>query len=260
MKQDLYNVKNEVVGNIEVSDTVFGAKWNPIVVKQVLIAQLANRRKPWAHAKDRSEVRGGGRKPWRQKGTGRARHGSIRSPLWSGGGKAHGPINERDYSQKVNKKMKRAALFSVLSKKREDGEVKFFDTITIDEPKTKKLFALLSVIRGLKKTEKKFDIVIVPSPENLNLVRASHNLMKAKVARPESLNVNDLLTHSYVYIEKGAVPVLEKHFRAGEGRQVVAVEKKAVAKKPAAKKTVAKKAKTSPAAKAGIKARAKKSA
>jgi hypothetical protein len=96
MKVDLYNLKNEVVGTAELPDTVFGVAWKPALVKQVLAAQMANRREPWAHAKDRSEVSGGGKKPWRQKGTGRARHGSTRSPLWSGGGKAHGPRNDRD--------------------------------------------------------------------------------------------------------------------------------------------------------------------
>src|SRR6202007_528340 len=105
MKSPVYNIKNETVGEIDLPDSVFGAKWNPILVKQVGLAMMANARRPWAHAKGRSEVRGGGRKPWRQKGTGRARHGSIRSPLWSGGGKAHGPVKTRDFSQKINKKM-----------------------------------------------------------------------------------------------------------------------------------------------------------
>ena len=131
MKADVYNLKNEVVGTMELPAEVFGTKWNATLVQQVLEAQLANARQPWAHVKDRSEVRGGGKKPWRQKGTGRARHGSTRSPIWVGGGKAHGPRNDKDYSQKVNKKMKRVALFSVLSKKAKDGEVKVFDTLVV---------------------------------------------------------------------------------------------------------------------------------
>jgi len=117
MNADVYNLNNEKVGTVELPENVFGAKWSPVLVKQVVDAQRANARDPWAHAKGRGEVRGGGRKPWRQKGTGRARHGSIRSPLWIGGGKAHGPRKERDYSQKVNKKMRRLALFSALSRK-----------------------------------------------------------------------------------------------------------------------------------------------
>src|SRR5262249_39709386 len=137
MKADLYNLKNEVVGTVDLPDAIFGAKWNSTLVKQVMDAQLANARRPWAHVRDRSEVSGGGKKPWRQKGTGRARHGSTRSPIWVGGGKAHGPRNDKDYSQKVNKKMKRAALFSVLSRKAKDGELKVFESLAVEAPKTK---------------------------------------------------------------------------------------------------------------------------
>ncbi len=161
MKADVYNLKNEVVGTVELPSAVFGAKWSPTLVQQVLEAQLANARAPWAHVKDRSEVRGGGKKPWRQKGTGRARHGSTRSPIWVGGGKAHGPRNDRDYSQKVNKKMKRVALFSVLSKKAKDGEIKVFDTLMIAAPKTKTVATALKMVLSPKKGDKRFDVLLV---------------------------------------------------------------------------------------------------
>ncbi|MFH0712566.1 MAG: 50S ribosomal protein L4, partial [Candidatus Jorgensenbacteria bacterium] len=117
MKAEVYNKENKKVDTIELSDRVFGAKWNPALVHQVLVSESANRRKPYASTKDRSEVRGGGRKPWAQKGLGRARHGSIRSPIWVGGGVTHGPRPEKDYGKKINKKMKRTAIYSVLSKK-----------------------------------------------------------------------------------------------------------------------------------------------
>ena len=117
MKTSLYNLKGEAIGEIDLPEKFFGYKWNPDLVHRVLMAQAANRRSPWAHAKGRGEVRGGGVKPWKQKHTGRARHGSIRSPIWKGGGVSHGPKKDRDYSQKVNKKMAKAAVFSVLSKK-----------------------------------------------------------------------------------------------------------------------------------------------
>src|SRR3989339_1280264 len=117
MEAKIYNLKNEEVSSIKLPEDIFDRKFSEALVRQVLLAQLANSREPWAHAKGRGEVRGGGKKPWKQKGTGRSRHGSIRSPIWKGGGKSHGPTNERDYTQKVNKKMKRVALFSVLSKK-----------------------------------------------------------------------------------------------------------------------------------------------
>ncbi len=137
MKADVINLKNEKVGEIDLPEEVFGEKWRPILVKQVLDAQISNRRKPLAHAKNRAEVSGGGRKPWRQKGTGRARHGSIRSPIWIGGGKAHGPTKDKNYEKKINKKQRKVATLSVLSKKFKDGEIKFFDSLNIESPKTK---------------------------------------------------------------------------------------------------------------------------
>ena len=140
MTTDLYNFKNEKTGTIDLPERLFGAKWNETLVKQVLDAQIANKRQPWAHAKDRSEVRGGGIKPWRQKGTGRARaRFQPFADCGVSGGKAHGPRNEKDYSQKVNKKMKRVAFFSALSRKMKEGEVKIFENFVIDAPKTKVL-------------------------------------------------------------------------------------------------------------------------
>jgi len=212
MKQDLYNIKGEVVGATEVPDAIFAAKWNAELVRQVLIAQLANKRRPWAHAKDRSEVRGGGRKPWRQKGTGRARHGSRRSPIWIGGGKAHGPRNEKDYSQKVNKKMKKAALFALLSNKLKGGTIRFFDGITIAEPKTKELFTVLSSLRQLSKRAKKLDVLVIASDDNKKVFPAARNLVKAKAVHPQTLNVYDVSNFKYLYIEKDAVSQLAHHF------------------------------------------------
>ena len=212
MKTDVYNLKNEVVGNMELPDAVFGAKWNAVLVQQVLEAQSANARVPWAHVKDRSEVRGGGKKPWRQKGTGRARHGSIRSPIWVGGGKAHGPRNERDYSQKVNKKMKRVALFAVLSRKAKDGELKVLDTLAIESPKTKLAASALTAIVAPKKGDKRFDALLVSGSDNKNLFRATSNLQKTQAIGADSLNIYDILNHKHLFIEKSAVEVIEKHY------------------------------------------------
>ncbi len=212
MKTDVYNIKNEVVGEMELPQEFFGAKWNPVLVKQVLDAQLANARSPWAHTKTRGEVRGGGKKPWRQKGTGRARHGSIRSPLWVGGGKAHGPRKERDYSQKVNKKMKRIALFSALSKKAKDGEVKVFENLALEAPKTKALALALNGILNMRKGMKRYDALLVGDVRNKNLFRASSNLEKTKAIAADSLNVHDILNHKNIFIEKDAVSVIAKHY------------------------------------------------
>ena len=213
METAVYNLKNEKVGTMDLSDGIFGAKWNAILVKQVLDAQKANARSPWAHAKDRSEVRGGGRKPWRQKGTGRARHGSTRSPIWVGGGKSHGPRNEKDYSEKVNKKMKRGAIFSVLSKKMKDGEVKIFEDFSIEAPKTKMLALTLRGLLGMKHDAKRFDVALITNGGNTNLFRASSNLTKAKALSADSLNVYDIMDHKNLFIEKAAVETIEKHYK-----------------------------------------------
>jgi len=213
MKAEVYNLKNEVVGQVDLPDKVFGAKWNPQLVHQVLTAQLANARRPWAHAKTRAEVRGGGRKPWRQKGTGRARHGSIRSPIWVGGGKAHGPSNLRDYSQKINKKMKRLAIFSALSKKLHDKEMKVFENLNVDKPRTKILSETLKSILGLKKKDKKFDLLLVADKENKNIARASRNLPKTKAIPPESLNIYNVLNYKNIFMEKNAAEIIGKHYK-----------------------------------------------
>lgn len=213
MKAELYNLKNEKVGAIELPDSAFNVRWNESLVHQMLQAFLANQREPWAHAKGRGEVRGGGRKPWRQKGTGRARHGSTRSPIWIGGGKAHGPIKTRDYSQKTNKKMKRLAVFSVLSRKLKDGEVRFFDSLDTGSSKTKMLSDSLKPILGLSKRSKKMDLLIIPDVESKSVGRAARNLVKTKVSFPDSINIYDIMNFKNIFIDQKAVEKIVKHFK-----------------------------------------------
>lgn len=210
MQIEIINLKNEKVGTVELPKRWFGAPWRPALITQVLHAQQANRRIPWAHAKDRSEVRGGGRKPWKQKGTGRARHGSIRSPIWIGGGKAHGPLRERDYSQKINKKMRREALASVLSKKLRDQEIKVIDMLVIDPPKTKIAAIALRAILGLSLRDKKFDALLIRDPERKELTRAARNLVKIKVINPESMNIEDVLRYKHVVFDRQAIEALRE--------------------------------------------------
>ena len=213
MKYQVLNFKKEVVGEINLPEKVFKTKWSPELVHQVVLAQMANLRRPWAHAKDRSEVSGGGRKPWRQKGTGRARHGSTRSPIWIGGGKAHGPNKERNYSQKVNKKMRRTALFSVLSKKLKENEITILDNIDFMPAKTKTVSDSLRSLLSLSKKSKKYDVLMIPEIENKSVSRISKNLPKTKVISPDSLNVQDLLSYRNIFIDQKAVEMISKHYK-----------------------------------------------
>ncbi len=208
MKADVFNSKNESVRTTELSDALFNAPWRPELVHQVLMAIAANRRRPWAHAKGRGEVSGGGKKPWRQKGTGRARHGSTRSPIWRHGGKSHGPVKDRDYTQKVNKKMKQAALASVLSRKLKLNELKVFEGFVFEAPKTKFASEMFRGILQTPKKVKRLDVLVVRDPENTGITRAARNLEKTKVLSPNSLNIEDLMNHKYVFVEEKALSYL----------------------------------------------------
>lgn len=191
---------------MDLPDKIFGIKWNPALVHQALLVQLANRRQILAHAKDRSEVRGGGKKPWRQKGTGRARHGSIRSPIWKGGGATHGPLKERVFAKKINKKMNRLAIFSVLSKKLKDGELKMIDKFDTALNKTKEWNKILKNIIDLRSKT-----LLIPAASN-NIHRLIANIKNIDAISAKSLNVYDLLKYKNVILEKEAVEEIEKHY------------------------------------------------
>ncbi|MCR4328310.1 MAG: 50S ribosomal protein L4 [Patescibacteria group bacterium] len=210
MKVAIYNLKNEAVGEVEVPDGMFSERWRPTLVAQVLTAFRANQRRPWAHAKGRGEVRGGGKKPWRQKGTGRARHGSIRSPLWVGGGKSHGPQKERNYEQKINKKMNRVAMFSALSKKLRLDEIKIIDGLHA-EPKTKAFAATLRVL-GSVSSRATINALLIPNDQEKGIFRAASNLPKVKAIHPSSLNVYDIVNYKQIYIDKDAIAYMSRHF------------------------------------------------
>jgi large subunit ribosomal protein L4 len=206
MKTKLYNQEAKAIGEIELSDKVFGAKWNPILVHQIVVALDANRRKPIAHAKGRGEVRGGGKKPWKQKGTGRARHGSIRSPLWKGGGVTFGPTKERNFSLKINKKAKQQALFSVLSKKLSDQQIKFIDEIKIKDVKTKEMAKILG---NFFETKKNSGLVIL-AKSNPELIRSTRNLNFAQICSANNMNIKDLLLYKNILIFKDVINSLNK--------------------------------------------------
>jgi large subunit ribosomal protein L4 len=205
MEAKLYNQNAEEVGKIELSKEVFGLVWNDDLVHQVVTAMQANKRVVVAHAKGRGEVRGGGRKPWRQKGTGRARHGSIRSPLWKGGGVTHGPTKEKDYSKKINKKMKKKAFLTALSQKLRDNEILFLDKINLSQPKTKEannIIKKISQIIGFEKlaTKKKNKAILALPKKDEKVSRSFHNIPGLQISETRNLNVLDLLTYKYLIL------------------------------------------------------------
>lgn len=208
MKADVYNQQNNKVDTIDLSDRIFNVKWNPDLVHQAVSAHLANKRSPLAHAKGRGEVRGGGKKPWKQKGTGRARHGSIRSPLWKGGGVTFGPTKERIFAKKINKKMKQQALFSVLSGKIKDNELKVIDKFDDGMKKTKEWEKFLKKITDLK-----FPTLLIPAISGKNIHRAIVNIKNVGAISPHSLNVYDLLRYKNIILEKEAVEEIDKHYK-----------------------------------------------
>lgn len=213
MDAKLYSLAStEPKGTVTLPEGVFDKDWKPALVKQVLVAQQANARRPWAHVKNRGEVAGSGKKPWQQKGTGRARHGSRRSPIWVGGGVSHGPRNDRDYSQKVNTKMRQTAIKSVLSKRFEDGELRVMADFNVETPKTKELFAKLSSFLVMTPRAKRVDVLIVRNPEDMTVTRIGRNLVKAKIVSPVSLNVYDLLNYKHILVDQAALPTIAERY------------------------------------------------
>ena len=201
----IFDTNGKSAGTIALPADMFGLDWNADLVHQVVTSMQANARHPIAHTKDRSEVRGGGRKPWKQKGTGRARHGSSRSPIWVGGGVAHGPRNDKSYEKKVNRSMRRKALFVTLSRKFRDGEVFFVSDFAFNEPKTakaKEALAGLSKVKGLERlSDKKVNAALIALPAMNKVIQKSFNNF-GNIAVESILNINpvEILTSKYLII------------------------------------------------------------
>lgn len=205
MEGIVYNQEGEKTSSVTLPTSIFGVKWNPDLVHQVVSSLSSSARSGTAHTKNRGEVRGGGKKPWRQKGTGRARHGSIRSPLWVGGGVSHGPRSEKNYSRKVNKKMKRAALASVLSAKLRDKELLFVDFLAIPEIKTREARAVLANLAQILGYEgmakKKTNAALIALPEkNPSVEKSFRNIGTVAVMEARNLNILDVLKYKYLVI------------------------------------------------------------
>ena len=200
----VYDIENNRVSEIDLSDAVFGAEVNEAVLHDVVRMQMAGKRCGTASTKRRQEIRGGGKKPWRQKGTGRARHGSRRSPIWVGGGVAHGPRNDRDYSTKINKKMKVKALFTVLSRKFKDGEVVFLADLSLRTPKTKEaknIITALSKVKEFGSIGRRNNAAFIALPEkDENTLKSFNNFGNLEVGQLKDLNVTDLLQYRYLVL------------------------------------------------------------
>ena len=198
----VYNMEGKEVGSIELNDAVFGVEVNEHLVHMAVVSQLANKRQGTQSAKTRSEVSGGGKKPWRQKGTGHARQGSTRAPQWTGGGTVFAP-KPRDYSFKMNRKEKRAALFSALSSKVADNKIVVVDEFKLDEIKTKKF---VEVMNNLKVSK----ALVVLEGENKNVVLSGRNIPTVKVSATNEINTYDVLKYDTLVVTKAAVEKLQE--------------------------------------------------
>ena len=202
---NMYDQDGMAAGTLSLPADIFGLSWNADLVHQVVTSMRTSARTPVAHTKTRGEVRGGGKKPWKQKGTGKARHGSTRSPIWVGGGVAHGPRNDKNFDRKVNKKMKAKALFTILSRKFRDGEVLFVKELSLSAPKTVEARALLSKLGSiegydmLSKRRNNAAFITVPTVEN-NLKLGFQNMGNLELSELRNINPLALLQYKYVVI------------------------------------------------------------
>ncbi len=220
MPEIIYNQEGKEVGQAKLPAEIFDVKMNKDLVHQVVVAQMANARQVLAHTKDRSEVRGGGAKPWRQKGTGRARHGSIRSPIWRGGGVTFGPTKERVFAKKINKKMKRQALLIVLSSKAKDKEMVLLDKLELTQAKTKQIMEVFNNLKTkIKKDLTKGTLIVLSAcldeskrASDQKIIRAVKNIPKIKTIRADSLNVLDILSYRYLLMPQEAIEVIKETY------------------------------------------------
>ncbi len=205
METTLYNQKGQDAGKIKIPESVFGIPWNADLVHQVVTSMTSSARHSIAHTKTRGEVSGGGKKPWQQKGTGRARHGSTRSPIWVGGGIAHGPRADKNYDRKINKKAKAKALYTILSKKFRDGEVLFVDSIAFSVPKAKDAKSTLmafSKVKGFEKfaTKPRNVAIIALDKKTPAITKSFKNFGNLEIEEFRTINPVSVLNHKYIVI------------------------------------------------------------
>ena len=211
MQFPLYNQNAEEISKIDLPDSIFGLKLNADLLHQVVTSLISNKRQVIAHAKGRSEVRGGGKKPWRQKGTRRARHGSIRSPIWKGGGVTFGPTKERNFKKKINKKMARKALLMAISSKAKNRQLLVLDEIKLNQAKTKEMALILKNFSKLFEESKNKPSVLMITPSLDSVIkRAAENLPSLNTVEARNINPLLILSSKYLLLMKDAVDILKK--------------------------------------------------
>ena len=207
MKYIVYNQQGKQVGTTLLPKEIFEVKINPDLIHQLIILQMASRRRVIAHTKGRGEVRGGGRKPWRQKGTGRARAGSIRSPIFKGGGVTFGPTKEKLFKKKIPKSMKRKALFMALSAKANKNLLILLDKLNIEKPKTKEVMKILNSLPCKEK-----NTLLILAQYDKNIIRAARNIPNIRIIQVKDLNCLDLLSFKYLLMPKESIKIIKETF------------------------------------------------
>lgn len=205
MKIKVYNLEGTESGELDLNDKVFGVKIKPEVVHEVFVAQMNNTREPWADTKTRGEVRGGGKKPWQQKGTGRARHGSIRSPIWVGGGVTFGPLSTRNYKSKINKNTRKVALKMCLSDKAQSGALWVVDSFNFSEPKTKLFVQFLKKMPAKQKS-----FLVLTGAQEGQVYKMSRNLEKISAIPARDASVAAVIQKQAIIASKDGIADLEK--------------------------------------------------
>ncbi|OGG54266.1 50S ribosomal protein L4 [Candidatus Kaiserbacteria bacterium RIFCSPHIGHO2_01_FULL_53_29] len=220
MESVIYNAQGKKQGSVKLPESIFGVAWNDSLMHQVVTGMQANARSMVAHVKNRGEVRGGGKKPWAQKGTGRARHGSTRSPIWKGGGVTHGPRKDKNYSQAIPKKMRAKGLFMALSRKLKDSEIIFVDSFGLNGPKTaaaQKVLAILGGVSGFAKlaTKRKNAALIALADPTEAAQKSFRNIGNVTCVAVRNLNPVSVLGNSYLIIEnpEAAVAIIAQRVR-----------------------------------------------
>lgn len=207
MKTKVYNLEGKEAGEIELPERIFNVPANDDLIHQVVVAQMANSRQAIADTKDRGEVSGGGKKPWKQKGTGRARHGSSRSPIWKGGGVTFGPTSERNFTKRINKKMKAKALFMVLSEKLREEKILVLDEAKLEKPSTK------DMLKSFGKLSIKTKALMALGEKDDNFLKSVGNIKNVSVIASDSLNVVDLLKNDMFVVNKAGLKRIEETYK-----------------------------------------------